>query len=334
MSTPLLSVIIPMYNCAPYIERCLNSLCNQGVDLEIIVIDDGSTDGGDIVVNRFILTHPEVRLIKQANAGISAARNHGLSEAKGKYIHFMDADDFIKSNTLCKIVDLLEENSADLARFQTKIIPENEADKIVSEIEDCNVLEVSNTLDGISYIESTTAMAGVTMWRHIFLSDFIRSTKVQFYEDLYAEEDYIYMLNILIYAKKVIICDGDKPHFWVKRLSSASNSVNSRSLNSYIKLIECYKELLATYTDEVSSKCRDYIYIRMTIAMQVYLFSLVRNKKKQQLKSALKTLKELGVYPFKTHRALGYNEKPIKINRIKWLILNTEPLLKLLLLIK
>jgi len=91
-SAPLVSVVIPLYNKAPYIERCLRSVYTQSLqDFEVIVVDDGSTDDGPEIVRR--LLRPADRLISQPNAGPGAARNTGIAAAHGKYVTFLDADD-------------------------------------------------------------------------------------------------------------------------------------------------------------------------------------------------------------------------------------------------
>lgn len=87
----IISVIIPAYNADIYIEQCLSSLfCQTYKHLEIIVVDDGSTDRTSEIVKTF-----PVKLIRQENQGVSVARNRGISEATGEYIHFVDADDYL-----------------------------------------------------------------------------------------------------------------------------------------------------------------------------------------------------------------------------------------------
>ncbi len=94
METPLISVIVPVYNVLPYLEDCLNSLLQQNYPkLEFIIIDDGSTDGSGVYCDEFVKKDPRMRLIHQENQGLSAARNRGLEEAKGDFITFLDSDD-------------------------------------------------------------------------------------------------------------------------------------------------------------------------------------------------------------------------------------------------
>ena len=106
-----ISVVIPLYNKAAEVERALLSVINQSLaPREIIVVDDGSTDGSRSVCQRVIASHPEanIRLITQANSGVSAARNRGISEATGEYVALLDADDYYTSGYIAEVCRLME----------------------------------------------------------------------------------------------------------------------------------------------------------------------------------------------------------------------------------
>ena len=102
---PQVSVVIPLYNKAPYIDRALRSVLAQTFqDFEVIIVDDGSTDGGAKIVKS--TTDKRIKLIQQKNSGVSAARNRGIQESKSKLIAFLDADDEWKSRFLEVILRL------------------------------------------------------------------------------------------------------------------------------------------------------------------------------------------------------------------------------------
>ena len=99
----IISVIIPVYNVENYIEKCLNSIVNQTYNnLEIIIIDDGSTDNSIAIAEKIAENDKRIRIISQVNQGVSSARNLGLDNASGEYILFIDSDDWLDLET-CKI---------------------------------------------------------------------------------------------------------------------------------------------------------------------------------------------------------------------------------------
>ena len=113
---PLLSVIIPMYNCGPVIVRCMDSIDYQ--DCEILVVNDGSKDNGAEIVEQFAANHHNVRLINKRNGGVSSARNLGIENARGKYIVFVDADDYLSKDGLKRMIDLAEKHQADIVKYK------------------------------------------------------------------------------------------------------------------------------------------------------------------------------------------------------------------------
>lgn len=116
MKQPLVTIIVPVYNVADYLEDSLKSLAEQTYqNLDIIIIDDGSTDGGDKIVDNFAKGRKNVRVIHQENRGLSAARNRGLEIAKGDFITFLDSDDFFAKDAIESLVDAAQENKVDIS---------------------------------------------------------------------------------------------------------------------------------------------------------------------------------------------------------------------------
>ena len=126
--SPLVSVIVPAYNAKPYIEQTLDSLLNQSYpNLEIIVVDDGSRDGTALCVEVMARNHPHIRLIRQSNQGVAAARNRGIEESRGELIGPIDADDIWFPDAVTKLVNRLLESEPDVgvAYAWSVIIDEN-----------------------------------------------------------------------------------------------------------------------------------------------------------------------------------------------------------------
>ena len=113
---PLISIIVPVYNVKDYLEKCLQSICVQTYkNLEIILIDDGSSDGSGELCDLFAQRDGRIKVIHQTNAGQSAARNRGLAVAQGEFLGFVDSDDWIESDMYEFLYRLLKENGADIS---------------------------------------------------------------------------------------------------------------------------------------------------------------------------------------------------------------------------
>lgn len=116
----ILSFIIPVFDAKPFLEKCVQSLLDQDLErdsYEILLIDDGSTDGSGALCDQLGGQYPMIQVIHQSNQGLSAARNTGLDKARGKYVQFVDSDDWIESRVLSGLVGKMESDHLDVLRF-------------------------------------------------------------------------------------------------------------------------------------------------------------------------------------------------------------------------
>ena len=121
-----LSVIIPAYNAERYIPECLDSIIKNGCDdIEVLVIDDGSTDNSKDVIKEYVRKDNRIQYIYQNNSGVSAARNMGLDNAKGRYIMFLDADDFVDNKVFDELLENILEEMPDFTAYSKKILYPN-----------------------------------------------------------------------------------------------------------------------------------------------------------------------------------------------------------------
>ena len=115
---PLVSVVVPVYNAEPYLRECLDSLFGQTLkEIEIIAVDDGSTDGSGKILDEFAARDRRLKVIHQENAGVSAARNRGIKAARGRYLTFVDADDRIDRQALGYLCFEAERLQTDILLF-------------------------------------------------------------------------------------------------------------------------------------------------------------------------------------------------------------------------
>ena len=116
MSSPLISVVVPIYNVEHYLERCLDSIISQTyTNLEIILVDDGSTDRSGAIADAYAAKDSRVKVIHQKNGGLSIARNTGIEACRGEYLLFIDSDDYIAPNMCECLLSHLTEADADIA---------------------------------------------------------------------------------------------------------------------------------------------------------------------------------------------------------------------------
>lgn len=124
----LLSIIVPVYNVEKYLSKCLDSLLQQDIphsEYEIIVVNDGSTDGSLSIAEDYARKNENIILISQENKGLSGARNTGIDNARGKYLMFVDSDDYLEMNSLGDIIDFSYKNDLDVLRFEYKKVYED-----------------------------------------------------------------------------------------------------------------------------------------------------------------------------------------------------------------
>lgn len=129
--TPLISVIVPIYNVESYLEECVNSILNQTYkNLEIILVDDGSPDNCPSMCDNYQKLDSRIRVIHKINGGLSDARNKGLEIATGEYISFIDSDDFIEKNMYQKMMDSILENNAELCSCSINLVYDDRIERI------------------------------------------------------------------------------------------------------------------------------------------------------------------------------------------------------------
>lgn len=143
----MISIIVPVYNAVLYIEECIKSiLCQSYNDYELILIDDGSTDGSGLICDEYAETDSRIKVIHQSNAGVSAARNTGINASHGEYISFVDADDWIDPQLINILVNRAQETGADI--ITSGIIWWHNSEKFMQEpLEDKYILDFSNESD-------------------------------------------------------------------------------------------------------------------------------------------------------------------------------------------
>lgn len=224
-----ISVIIPIYNGELWIERCLNSLLNQNdkskFPLEIILINDGSTDGTSKIIDFYQLNHNEVRVIHTDNRGVSNARNTGLNLSTGKYVTFIDVDDYVDSDFFEKLMDGVKHDTDIICggfkaeyggTIITKFYPE-------TQLEDSE--KILRAYFG-------GELLNINVWGKVFKAELAK--KVMFNSRYKVGEDKLYLFECFLLARKVTISNTCGYHYFVNQSSVMRERFTDKKLDGLL----------------------------------------------------------------------------------------------------
>ncbi len=241
MEKPLISVVIPVFNIEAHLEQCLDSVVGQTLkDIEIICVDDGSTDSSPRILEHYAQQDSRIRIITQANAGPGAARNAGLAEAAGTYLIFLDSDDWFEPDFLERMVERAEETGADVTICRAVEFDTQTGRDLSSEW----MLRVQDVPENLVFAprEIPASLFHFTWgwpWDKLYRAEYIRQGGFE-YPSLPNSEDLSFVFLSLAAARSLAITDTVLVHHRVNRGASVSNS---RSLHpeapfQAIKLLE------------------------------------------------------------------------------------------------
>jgi glycosyltransferase involved in cell wall biosynthesis len=268
MTAPEISIIIPVYNAAAYIEQCIRSVLNQTMqDIEIIAVNDGSTDESKQILNRLAATDERLHVFHQNNKGVSATRNFGLQQATGNYIGFCDADDWMEPDMLQKLYTAIASNECDWAICNVTIVRDEQPAKLRLQLSD----EVINVADdraefvhGLMRFNYDNAN-----WNKLFKASIIREQQLRFNEHMHIWEDLLFNLQYLQYASKVVIVA--KPLYNYRILDTSLYSGDtSNKVPQFNKLFNYYVEFANRLTDPAQLQAFKAEMARITYNQLLY----------------------------------------------------------------
>lgn len=270
----ILSIIIPVYNAEKYIQKCLESIfLNLNNDIEVIIIDDGSTDNSLNLIKKLIekssvYIKNNIKLLTQCNQGQSAARNNAIAISKGDYIAFIDADDCISSTYIKEILSIIEIEKPDLIKIGAKKFLINE-NQVLQELKFNNFNDT-----GLKYINSK-------LQKHLFNEShwyacltIIRKKLIvkKFPIGIYFE-DAVFMTDIYLRARNIYFLP-DKIYYYRHHVESSLNSISKLNIQ---KIDESYSFCLNYFSSKINE---DDVYgITYITFLKAYCIFLLDNRK-------------------------------------------------------
>jgi len=299
-----LSIIVPVYNVENYLVRCIDSILNQDLDkskYEIILINDGSTDNSYSIAKKIAKGKSNIKLFTQNNIGIAATRNVGIKLAKGKYLSFVDSDDYIASNTLKLLLQCIIDNNLEVLEYN--FIRTKSRNLLSSKnINNLKNFDIKIT-DGQNYISSRNFSDCV--WSYFYNLEFLLKSKVRFVEGK-VMEDTFFTAEIISKSKRIAYYPLDVNR-WVITPNSITTSTNSKkvrkAINDHVYMVNEFSKFI------IKLENNHFEVTKLKIRQQQVLFNISKRILQSDLKFSeisqiMKSLSINKLYPSK-----GYNGK-------------------------
>ena len=232
---PLISIIIPAYNIENYIAKCLDSLLNQTYkNIEIIVVDDGSSDNTGKVIDDYSSKYDNIKVIHKKNAGVSSARNSGIEVASGDYIGFVDGDDTVDENMFEILIKNAIKYDADISHCGYKMVFPSRIDYYHNT---GTLVEQNNEIGLKDLLTGNRVEPG--LWNKIYKKELFKDIKID--ESIKINEDLLINYYLFKKAEKSIFYDKCFYNYTLRKGSAATSTVN---INKIIDPIKVRKEIL------------------------------------------------------------------------------------------
>ena len=312
-----LSIIVPVYNVEAFLKKCVDSLLAQDLpkeDYEVILVDDGSTDGSGNLCDSLAVEHGNIRVIHQQNRGLSGARNAGIPTASGDYILFVDSDDYLCPNVLGTLVGLMESKDLDILRFNYQNVNMDgavfEPNKYVKPFVDYS----SEVCDGETFLNERLGYACYA-WQFLVKSSILQQEGNGFKEGIYFE-DVEWTPRILLQARRVASTDTVVYNYLFRTGSIARNKDKEKkrkAIRDKMTILEGF----AAWRPQV----KDDRWLRgMSSQIALSILDTVGRFFYPERKEYIRALKRQVAFPLSTYHAT-------KSSRRKILLANVSPYL-------
>lgn len=256
-----LSIIIPCYNAAGHIQRCIESLRSQNEkDVEYIFVNDGSVDDTLLHIKQFADSDKRVRWIDQQNHGVSAARNAGMGIAVGEYIFFLDSDDFLEQDACSEMLALVEGTDVDCLIFNSQKFIQNGEERLFA----CDIVPTIYTTDELI---SSVNVLPITPVQKLYRTSIIKYQHIRFDENLELGEVFVFFMRFLLFGKMIKVTDLIVYNY-VIRSESTIHTINFEKDRLVLRTIDSLCQCVSLKPDIANS-----LSYRRALVKLIYSFT-------------------------------------------------------------
>ena len=265
---PLISIIIPAYNAEKWLSECIHSIVNQTYpNVEVIIVDDGSTDATLQIANELARTQENIKVIHTENRGVCAARNMGLDTAQGEYITFLDADDCLITNALTVLYESLISHSADIS-IGWKTNMKSDGTEIGCPYSRMQAVWTEKQGLEQSFLDHPATYA---VWGKLYKADLLKN--IRFIEGKRVHEDSFFVFQCLMKQPKVVLCDDIVLRYRISENSASRAAFSDKFLDILYFAEEKHKCIVQFHPELLG--LADNIVVKANLAL---LNNLVKNK--------------------------------------------------------
>lgn len=287
--TPLVSIIVPIYNAQNYLSQCIESIQSQAYsNIEVILVDDGSTDDSLAVCNKYALEDSRITVIHKNNGGVSSARNTGLDSCHGKWVGFVDSDDLPKSLMYDTMITLVENHKGDMVMggYEKKSLDDSVTISLPYNgcIENQDIKKIIYSMsfwNGYLNHQQLPSLYG-SVWPNLYNVDIIRSNKLRFPDNIKIGEDLLFNLSYLSHVSKIVMINKPLYEYNVC-FESATRKRNPFLWREYSRLLENVNSILMSmYEGEAEllyNVHKQYLNYAINVIEEQY--SLIANQKER-----------------------------------------------------
>ena len=301
---PIVSVVIPVYNVEQFLKECVDSVLAQTFqEYEIILVDDGATDNSGILCDEYADKYNKVRVIHRKNGGLSAARNTGLDAAKGKYVYFLDSDDYIRNDTLETLIAIAQQDNSDVVFFDAFVFfTDCEEDPNVYKYERSKKYQSSNGQQMLKALLATDEYRTAVPLM-MFRTDYLHKNNLRFREGILHEDE---LFTYLVYNANGIVSHCHE-EFYARRMRAASIMTGSSMLKRYESMHKIYFELSDMYSNGLLKGEVAQLYLARIARSVLAKYKLLDDIDKSEQISSFKLFKKNVI------KQKGFNDLKLKI---------------------